>query len=158
MWRSVIMAATGLVLGLAPTLGWSADLDRYETYRPARAAEMVDTSIIPACDDPAVIRELTHQFAGNQSEYWDSDAAIARLGTPYQVAYRPWGQTFIVRRFCRAAAIVAQDGGQRTQRETAYYVVIDRDGFSGVGWGVRWCVTGYDRNLGYAPDCKMLRP
>ena len=39
-----------------------------------------------------------------------------------------------------------------------YYSIIEKGGFAGVGWGVEWCVVGYDHNLAYAPNCRAARP
>ena len=31
-------------------------------------------------------------------------------------------------------------------------------GLFGMTWNVNWCVAGLDRELSYAPNCKMARP
>jgi hypothetical protein len=158
MLRSVTLAAAGLLLGLAPTLASAADLGRYQVYRAARAPAAVDTSIVPACDDPEVTASVADQFADTEGDYWSSDARIVRIWQPRQIAYRPWGRSFVVRRFCGAEAIVVPAPGARPRRTATYYQVVDDAGFAGVGWKVRWCVVGYDRSNAYQPNCKMMRP
>ncbi len=38
------------------------------------------------------------------------------------------------------------------------YSVRENLGLFGRGWNVNWCVAGLDRELSYAPNCKMARP
>jgi hypothetical protein len=160
MLRLMTVAAAGLFAGLGITSAWSADLAprHHHHHRAWAAAATTDTSVLPACDDPAVTRSLARQFAGTQGEYWNSDARIVRFGTPFQIGYRTWGRDFIIRRFCGAPALVDNGDGRRPRRTAAYYQVVDHGGLAGVGWAVDWCVVGYDRNFAYQPACKMLRP
>ena len=62
-------------------------------------------------------------------------------------------QDTIPRRFC-TGTVTTSDG---VRRELSY-VVAEDTGIIGWGWGVRWCVVGLDRELAYAPACKMARP
>ncbi len=74
-------------------------------------------------------------------------------GEVREVAYRPWGDHAIPRRFCAARTLLS-DG-----YETVTYYSIGEDlGFAGATWGVEWCVVGADRNMAYSPRCKMAMP
>lgn len=127
------------------------------TYNARRTTQVavVDTSIVPACEDPAVERMIARHFRQKESGYWNSSLEIAGFDPRYtrQIAYRPWGPKFAVRRFCAAQALV-NDGRARP----VYYAVIEDRGIIGMSWGVEWCVVGLDRNFAYAPGCRMARP
>lgn len=149
------------LLALSPAAASAADYSGYSAYTPRSRtvttypgpAVVVDTSRIPACEDPAVTREVASRFAAKESGYWNSNLTLVGFTDVRQISYRPWGHDYAVRRFCTMRALVS-DGVDRA----VYYSVVDEGGFVGVTWGVEWCVTGLDRNLAYAPGCRMARP
>ena len=70
-----------------------------------------------------------------------------------EVAYRPWADGTIPRRFC-SGRVQTSDGQWRTVR----YSIVEDGGMIGASWGVQWCVVGVDRNWAYNPDCRAAGP
>jgi hypothetical protein len=146
--RKIILALVALGLGAAT---------------PASAASLLEKNFwlsgpnydgyLPSCDDPAVSAKIAARFARKESEYWHSDLTLDHFDRYEQIGFRPWGESFIPRRFC-TARVLTSDGIYRT----VSFAVAEDLGIIGVGWGVEWCVSGLDRNLAYAPACKMARP
>jgi hypothetical protein len=119
----------------------------------ARAPVAVDTRLLPPCDSPGIFRRIASGFAHKERAYWDSNLTLTSFEAPVEIGYRPWGLEFIPRRFCQTRAMVS-DGTVHD----VYYSVGLNTGTLGVVNGVEWCVTGYDRNLAYAPGCRMAAP
>lgn len=88
MSRMRTVAAVGLFMGFGVGAAWSADIGR-APYSIVVAPELVDTSVLPACDDPAVTGSVARQFAATEQEYWNSDARIVGFEAPYEVSYGP---------------------------------------------------------------------
>jgi hypothetical protein len=130
---------------------------------PARAASLLEKNfwlsgpnyegIIPFCEDPAVTGKIVNRFAHREREYWNSDLTIQSFEQPREIAYRPWGPSFIPRRFC-LGRVTTSDG----YRRTVSYSIGEDLGIIGATWGVEWCIAGLDRNLAYSPNCEMARP
>ncbi|MDQ0394630.1 hypothetical protein [Labrys monachus] len=130
---------------------------------PASAATLLEKNfwlsgpnydgILPRCDDPAVTGKIATRFADKEADYWNSALTIERFDRHHQIAYSPWGRSFIPRRFC-SARVLTSDGHYRR----VSYSIAEDTGWLGATWGVEWCVDGTDRNLAYAPNCKMARP
>lgn len=108
---------------------------------------------IPACTDTGVQSKIADRFAGTQAEYWNSNLTIVSFQNLRAVAFRPWGLDYIPRLFC-TGEVTTSDG----QRRSLDYFVGEDTGIIGASWGVEFCVGGLDRNLAYAPACKMARP
>ncbi len=109
--------------------------------------------IIPACDNPWTLGKINLRFAYKERRYWGSGAYIGKVEEVKELAYRPWGPDFIPRRHC-AAKVRMQDG-----KETFIaYAIGEKLGFAGMGYGVEWCVVGYDRNRAYGPSCRAALP
>ena len=70
-----------------------------------------------------------------------------------EVAFRPWADNTIPRRFCNARALTS-DGKWRM----VHYSIIEDGGMIGASWGVEWCVVGVDRNWANNPACRMAKP
>jgi hypothetical protein len=109
--------------------------------------------IVPFCEDPGVAGKITSRFNAKEREYWNSDLSIQTFDRQHEIGYRPWGPGYIPRRFC-TGRVMTSDG---RYREVSYSIAEDL-GAIGASWGVEWCVSGLDRNLAYAPGCKMARP
>lgn len=107
---------------------------------------------LPACDDPAVLGEITSWFNSREAKFWGPLQAVA-YDRIRPLAYRPWGADFIPRRFC-SGRIALNDGSLHR----VDYSVRENLGLFGLTWNVNWCVSGLDRHRSYAPDCKMARP
>lgn len=149
MKRSALICLAALLA--APAL--AADYSAYSPEARGIAAVEVPTVKLPFCDDAGVFRKIASAFADKESEYWQSDARLLTFEQPVEIGYRPWGIEYIPRRFCRARTTVSTGAVHEV-----YYSVGYKLGTLGVVHGVDWCVTGYDRNLAFAPDCKMAAP
>ncbi|MPZ58232.1 MAG: hypothetical protein GEU91_17405 [Rhizobiales bacterium] len=110
-------------------------------------------AVLPACDDPAALAEISSGFATKERRFWNSALAIVGIDRIRETAFRPWDRDLIPRRFCAARAWIS-DGKARP----VYYWIGEDTGFIGSSWGVQWCVVGYDRNWAYHPSCRMARP
>lgn len=108
---------------------------------------------IPPCDTPAALSKIRDRFSIKEGRFWNSDLSIVEIGAIKQVAFRPWAEGSIPRRFC-AGKVLISDGKWRP----VYYSIIEDSGMIGASWGVEWCVVGLDRNMAYSPSCKMARP
>ena len=155
MKTAKILATLLAVVALPATAGAADYSYRGAIYKGERdiALERGFTGRLPYCDDPRVERRVVNGFAETEREYWASDLALSPFARPREVAYRPWGDSFIPRRFCEAH-VVTNDGRKRT----VIYNIREDQGFASIGFGVEWCVTGIDRHYSYAPRCKMARP
>lgn len=108
---------------------------------------------IPACDSAEVQQTITKRFMQMEVTYWQSMDRLGAFSHVRETAFRPWGERFIPRRFC-SAKVDINTGKTRS----IHYVILEDQGFGGVGWGVEWCVSGYDKHFAYAPGCKMMQP
>lgn len=107
---------------------------------------------LPFCHDPAVLGEVTSSFNSREATYWGPLQAVA-YDRVRELAYRPWGEDLIPRRFC-SGFVALNDGTLRR----VDYSVRENLGLFGLTWNVNWCVSGLDRHRSYAPECKMARP
>lgn len=107
--------------------------------------------VLPACE--AGLETIASRFAQKEGRFWNSDLQILGFDKVRQIAFSPWAEGTIPRRFCRATALVS-DG----RRRAVFYSIGEDTGIIGSGWGVEWCVVGLDRNWAYNPACAMARP
>jgi hypothetical protein len=105
-------------------------------------------SRLPACDDSGALSTIQRRFATKEGRFWNSDLQITSFDRIREIAYRPWADGTIPRRFCSGRALTS-DGHWRTLR----YSIIEDGGMIGWSWGVQWCVVGVDRNWAYNPNC-----
>lgn len=110
-------------------------------------------AVVPLCDEPEALWKIQSRFAEKEGKFWQSDLQLVGFERVRQIAFRPWAESTIPRRFCSAVALVS-DGKKRP----VYYSIIEDAGMIGMTWGVEWCVVGLDRNWAYNPACKMARP
>lgn len=120
---------------------------------PAEERILPYTGLLPSCGDSSVLTQISWDFRDRERTYWSSDLAIAGFVEVREIGYRDNGETYIPRRYCAALADF-NDG----RRRRVGYNLGEGLGFSGVGWGVEWCVVGLDRDLSFAPACKMTGP
>lgn len=111
------------------------------------------TARLPGCDDPAVIEKIRSRFAQKETTYWNSALEIVAVDTIRTTAFRPNGLDLIPRRYCVARASLSNH-----RVSALYYSVSEDTGMAGYGFGVHFCVAGYDRNWASAPECKIARP
>jgi hypothetical protein len=108
-------------------------------------------SQLPACDQ--ALSTIQRRFATKEGRFWNSNLQITDFDRVHEVAYRPWADGTIPRRFCSGRALIS-DGRWRTLR----YSIVEDGGMIGWSWGVQWCVVGLDRNWAYNPACQAAGP
>ena len=110
-------------------------------------------SQIPACDNSWALSTIKRRFATKEGRFWVSDLQITDFAEIREVAFRPWADGTIPRRFC-SGRVLTSDGHWRLVR----YSIVEDGGMIGANWGVQWCVVGADRNWAYNPDCVAAAP
>ena len=103
-------------------------------------------SQLPACDDSWALSTIQRRFATKEGRFWNSDLQITNFDQIREVAYRPWADGTIPRRFC-SGRVLTSDGHWRTVR----YSIVEDGGMIGASWGVQWCVVGGRPQLGLQP-------
>lgn len=124
---------------------------------PAEARTIPFTGVVPACDSPAVLAEIARAFDRREARFWNSPLRIVDFEEPRLVAHRPWSASYVPRSFCSATALV-QEGPHIRRHRVAYIVREELGLLFGSTWKVDWCVTGVERHLHAAPECRMMRP
>ena len=128
---------------------------------PAKAANWLEKNIylsgpnydgvLPPCE--AALNKIAWRFAQKEGRFWNSNLHILEFERVQEIAYRPWADGTIPRRFCSAIATVSDGLKHRVN-----YWIGEDTGMIGMTWGVEWCMVGLDRNWAYNPACKMARP
>lgn len=149
--RSSMLALAAAAICAAAPLAASA---QGRNAPPAEQREIAWRGATPACDDSRVLAEITARFAHREGGFWNSALRISGYDKVRETASRPWGASYIPRRFCTGFAHV--EGMARPRRVD--FVIIEGMGPIGLGWGVQYCVSGVERHLHAAPDCRMMRP
>jgi len=139
----VFVAWTGLILP-APARPLVPAERRYAPY----------DGVLPACDDPAVAQRIGWNFRQREDEFWDTGLEILGFGAVREIGYKTNGLDYIPRRYCSARALL----NDQKRPHQVYYAISEDLGIIGIGFGVEWCIVGFDRNDAYAPSCKMARP
>jgi hypothetical protein len=142
-WRIAGLIFVVLVAGLASPAN-ASPLERLVTRYHGH---------IPACDSDWALGTIAWRFGYREWRYWGSPERLTHFGDVREIAYRPWGPEYQPRRYCQVKVRVSEH-----HETVVYYSIIENGGFAGVGWGVEWCVVGYDYNLAYAPKCRAARP
>lgn len=106
---------------------------------------------LPACAQ--ALSKASSRFNAKERQYWVAPLSVGAARDVREIAVNPWGPAYIPRRFC-SAIVATNDGLERMM----YYVIEAGSGLAGVGSNVEVCVAGVDRNLAYAPDCKIAQP
>lgn len=120
---------------------------------PAEGRFLPYTGALPPCNYWKVISEISSGFANREITYWGSGLEIVNVDEIHEIGYRTNGATYIPRRYCAARG----DFNDGISRGISFEIA-ENLGFTGVGWGVTWCVVGLDRNHAYSPRCKMVGP
>jgi len=110
-------------------------------------------SKLPACDNYWALNTIKSRFSTKESTFWVSSLEIKTFDQIKEVAFRPWADGTIPRRFCAGRALIS-DGIWRTVR----YSIVEDAGMISWSWGVDWCVIGLDRNWAYNPACQEAGP
>ena len=150
------------VMMLAAAVAMTAALELIRVA-PAGAASWLEKNfwlsgprydaVIPPCESGWALSKIQGRFATKEGRFWNSDLTIVEFGQVRQVAFRPWAEGTVPRRFCSGKVLIS-DGRWRP----VHYSIIEDAGMIGMKWGVEWCVVGLDRNWAYNPNCKMARP
>ena len=111
---------------------------------------------VPECDWG--LGTIASRFHAKEQHFWASDARIETFADVKQIAFRPWSDKLIPRRYCEAKVLVSSAHYNAQRWTKVYYSIGEDTGFAGFTWGVTWCVVGLDRNLAYAPRCRAARP
>lgn len=136
--RRMTLVALGFVAGIAAAAGPAAAHDR-----AARA-----------CSDGAVLSRIVERFRHQVTHVPNlPDVRIVDLLEVHEHRYLPFREDRpIARRYCGATALLS-DG----RRREMWYLIEDRMGFVGIGDGVEFCVSGFDRWNVYDGRCRVLR-
>jgi hypothetical protein len=112
-------------------------------------------ALVPLCNDPGVLSQISSKFAAKEAEFWNSNLEIVGVERIRQAAFRPWtgAPQAIPRRFCSGLAHVS-DGS----KHVVHYSILENGGWLGISWGVEWCVVGLDRNWAFNPACHVAQP
>ncbi len=149
------MATSRMRMGWAAAAIVAAAMGLTETAaqaRPLTPAEQRDHAYsgwLPACWDPAVLDKLVARFHHRERAYWSSGLQVVALESVRETGLRSAGLDYIPRRQCEAAALMSDGKTRKT-----VYVVGEKLGIIGWGWGVEWCVAGLDRNLAWGAECR----
>jgi len=108
---------------------------------------------IPACNDPAMLYTVAHQFSRKESGFWSSNLEIQAIDDVQEIGLNANGDTYIPRRYCVGKARLSDGGEHRV-----VYQIEHGLGFAGYTEGVESCVIDFDRDFAYAPRCSVLRP
>jgi hypothetical protein len=110
-------------------------------------------SKLPACDNYWALNTIKSRFGTKEGRFWVSTLEIQGFDQIKEIAFRPWADGTIPRRFCTGRALIS-DGIWRTVR----YSIVEDAGMISWSWGVDWCVVGLDRNWAYNPACQEAGP
>ncbi|GGK30602.1 hypothetical protein [Salinarimonas ramus] len=112
---------------------------------------------VPSCDAPTILSTISGEFNRREARFWNSGLRIVGIEHVRPVAFRPWGDSFIPRRFCTATAAVQR--GPVVRHHRVNYLIREELGvFLQSSHDVEWCVIGVERLLHAAPNCEMMLP
>ena len=106
------------------------------------------------CDDGAILARIESRFRHQVRNVPHlPDVSIVDFRRVHERRYVPFSEKRpIARRYC-GAKVELSDGRKREM----WYLIEDRMGFAGVGDGVEFCVSGFDRWYVYNGRCRVLR-
>ena len=106
------------------------------------------------CEDAGILKRVESRFRHQVLNVPNlPDVQIVEFHNIHQHRYQPFGDKQpIARRYCGATALMS-DGYKRE----VWYLIEDRMGFVGVGDGVEFCVSGFDRWNVYNAHCRVLK-
>src|SRR5215218_2973446 len=97
-----------LAVGLAGPAGAASFLEKNFWLEGPRY-----DGVMPACDDPSALDKIATRFSEKEGRFWNSALQILGFEQIRQVAFRPWAENTIPRRFCTGKVMVS-DGRKRT--------------------------------------------
>jgi hypothetical protein len=152
MWKASFILVASLLASNA-ALASSDFYPRPVDGPPAETRMIPYSGLIPPCEDPTTLAWISGDFATREASPLGSGLAIAAFDDIRETGYRSNGASYIPRRYCKARALLS-DGKTRS----VGYEIAEQQGFIGWGYGVLWCVVGFDRYRAFAPACKMTQP
>ena len=108
---------------------------------------------MPACDYPPTLDSIIGDFNTKEARFWNSALQIVGIENIRQTAVLPWAAQSIPRRFCSGTALISNG-----VKHPIYYSIAEDTNAIGLGWGVNFCVVGFDRDWAYGPACRAARP
>ena len=136
------------VAALASSLSAAAPAMAHDPYY-----RLVET---PACDDPAMLKKITHRFRHQAREVHHDDTLqivdFSRIGENRFIGQDAHKARPVPRRYCSARAHLT--GGRE---RTVWYLIEGGAGFASWGSNVEFCVSGFDRWNVYNAACRVLR-
>lgn len=144
MIRPCLAAAVAALWLILPSTAQPADL----TIRKAPPVVKVGP-----CGEPGVLREIARRFDRTEARYWHTGVRMAEIVNPRPASTRTWPPETTIIHYCTATAYLS-DGA----RHELVYWLREATGFAGYGRGIEFCLVGRDRQMSYAPACRMLRP
>lgn len=151
MWKASIAIVMNLLANAAAAC--TDNCPRPVDGPPAETRMIPYSGYLPLCEDPATLNQISDGFADREASPLGSGLAILAFDDIRQTGYRTNGWSYIPRRYC-TARVVLTDG----RRSGVGYEIAEQQGFIGSGYGVQWCVVGFDRYHVYSPACKMTQP
>jgi hypothetical protein len=145
----------------APDVGVEGRLGGwYYGAPPAEERTVPFAGTVPGCDAQTILSTITAEFNRREDRFWGSGLRIVGIDDVRSVAFRPWGDSFIPRRYCTAVAHVSDLARPDLVREhRVNYLIREELGvFLQSSHDVEWCVIGVERHLHAAPNCEMMTP
>ena len=102
-----------ILLGLAALFAFAVTAHAAGIIVPAEQRYAPYSGVVPACDDPGVLGQISDRFAQKESEYWNSSLQIGSYDRVREIGFRANGLSYIPRRYCIARALDS-NGKSRT--------------------------------------------
>ncbi|WP_246329423.1 hypothetical protein [Chthonobacter rhizosphaerae] len=138
-----------VVLASTTTPGAAADIG---AGRTARTAVVVETSTLPACDDPSVLSKVVERQHWAEANTWHDGKRIETLTDIRQRYNTTRFASMIEHRHCEGEATL---GAGRSDR--VFWVISAETGFAGIGYGVEVCLPSQDYWYVWDAACRVLR-
>lgn len=116
------------------------------------AATPAQAHKLPDCDASSVLAKVSRQILIAEKNVVKSGDAIGELKYSRQLKVRENGPRVFAQRYCRAKGIT-----QSGRSKTVYYLIEEKNGFIGIGYGVESCVLGRDPWKVHGANCRSVR-
>jgi hypothetical protein len=147
--QSIMAVSCVATIGGWATAAWSANPFELSFWLSGPRYD----SVVPLCHEHGPLKKIQTRFGDKETRFWNGDIEIVGFERIREIAWEPWASGTIPRRFCEASAVMS-DG----KHHQLFYSIAEDTGITGFGYGVEWCVVGFDRNWAYNPSCRMARP
>lgn len=106
----------------------------------------------PACNDQKVVDKIIKRYNEADANNWQTGIALINVSQQRHRLTLAGGDRLIDRRYCRAHAHLSNG-----RHASLYYLIEQRQGFSGWGWNVEFCIPRADRWMAYSGTCRTLK-